>query len=242
MSSGHNNRSQRIPLIVASEPDNVGVTLGTGPIERRLAAFLALDIKDYAAMISRDEAGAHRRVGRDLVIVVRQIHKQAGRILQFTGDGLLAEFSSATATLKAGLSIQASSRSSNRRRSADDRIEYRIGINSGDFVVQSGRVGGDTINIAARLEQIAEPGGICISEVVHAQVNRTVSATYTNIGAPRLKNIRYPVSTYRVTPGAGKGRTSVSPSLIGPAESQDYRPSIAILPLENLNAGSDSDY
>src|SRR3954470_19399547 len=116
MSSGHNNRSQRIPLIVASEPDNVGVTLGTGPIERRLAAFLALDIKDYAAMISRDEAGAHRRVGRDLVIVVRQIHKQAGRILQFTGDGLLAEFSSATATLKAGLSIQASSRSRNRRR------------------------------------------------------------------------------------------------------------------------------
>jgi class 3 adenylate cyclase len=169
MSSGHNNRLQRIPLLVASEPDNVGAALGTGPIERRLAAFLALDIKDYAAMISRDEAGAHRRVGRDLVIIVRQIHKQAGRILQFTGDGLLAEFSSATATLKAALSIQASSRNRNRRRSADDRIEYRIGINSGDFVVQSGRVGGDTINIAARLEQIAEPGGICISEVVQGK-------------------------------------------------------------------------
>jgi adenylate cyclase len=242
MSSGHNTRSQRIPLLVASEPDNVGAALGTGPVERRLAAFLALDIKDYAAMISRDEAGAHRRVGRDLVIVVRQIHKQGGRILQFTGDGLLAEFSSASATLRAALSIQVSSHSRNRRRSADDRIEYRIGINSGDFVVQSGRVGGDTVNIAARLEQIAEPGGICISEVVHSQVHRTVSAIYTNIGAPRLKNIRYAVHAYRVTPVAGKGRTSSSPSHAGPAESQDYRPSIAILPLENLNAGSDSDY
>ena len=191
------------------EPAEVGAHLGSGPIERRLSAFLALDIKNYSAMISQDETAAHKRVGRDLASVVRTIHKHSGRVLQFSGDGLLAEFPSSIATLESALSIQSAAAKRNRRRAADGQIEYRIGVSAGDIVVQSGRVGGDTVNIAARLEQIAEAGGICISEAVYGQVRSTIRANYTNIGAVRLKNIRYPVGTYRVVP-RGKGEREKS--------------------------------
>lgn len=225
------------------EPAEVGAHLGSGPIERRLSAFLALDIKNYSAMISQDETAAHKRVGRDLASVVRTIHKHSGRVLQFSGDGLLAEFPSSIATLELALSIQSAAAKRNCRRAADGQIEYRIGVSAGDIVVQSGRVGGDTVNIAARLEQIAEAGGICISEAVYGQVRSTIRANYTNIGAVRLKNIRYPVGTYRVVP-RGKGeREKESPrAATSPTDSQNYPPSIAILPLANLSDDVDLDY
>ena len=228
----------------ANEPAEVGPGLGSGLVEQRLSAFLALDIKDYTAMISRDEAAAHRQVGKDLKAVVRCIHKHSGRVLQFSGDGLLAEFSSARSTLQSALEIQCTSAKRNHRRSADGRIEYRIGINAGDIVVQGGRIGGDTVNIAARLEQIADAGGICISEAVFGQVHRTVKANYTNIGAVRLKNLRYPVGTYRVSlPHGRRGRESaLHHTNVALADSHDYRPSIAILPFANLSGDASSDY
>jgi adenylate cyclase len=222
----------------------VGPDLGSGQIERQLAAFLFLDIKNYSVMISLDETAAHKRVGKDLATVVRQIHRYGGRILQFSGDGLLAAFTSSRATLQAALHIQSTARTRNRRRSADKQIEYRIGINSGDIVVQRDRVGGDTVNIAARLEQISEAGGICITAAVFEQVHRSVKAIYTNLGALRLKNIRYPVGTYRVSVDHGRGAadTAASRAPAAATDSHDYRPSIAILPLDNLSGAAASDY
>src|SRR5689334_22715798 len=132
-------------LLSSSEPAEVGAGLGNGRIERRLVALLALDIKNYSAMISLDEVGAHKRVGKGLALVVREIHRHGGRILQFSGDGLLAEFSSACATLQSALHIQSAARKRNRRRSVGNQIEYRIGINTGDIVVQGCRIGGDTV-------------------------------------------------------------------------------------------------
>ena len=190
------------------EPVEVGPGLGSGDIEQRLALILALDIRDYSVMISHDEAGAHDRVGKDLAVVVREIHRHNGHIHQFSGDGLLAD-SDARDTLRAALGVQLGASRRNSRRPVESRIEYRIGINAGDIVVQGGRIGGDTVNIAARLEQIAEPGGICISEAVFGQVNRSVKADYIKIGAVRLKNIRYPVSTYRVR-AAGRAAAALS--------------------------------
>ncbi len=229
---------------LASEPREIGGGLGRGRIARRIAAFLALDIKNYSVMISLDEAGAHKRVGRDLAAVVRQIHRYGGRVLQFAGDGLLAEFSSVLGSLQAALLIQAAAARRNRRRATVNQIEYRIGINSGEIVVQNDRVGGDTVNIAARLEQIAEAGGICISETVFEQAHRAVNATYTRLGATRLKNIRYPVGVYRVSLRNVVERQgpSISRAAAGQIESQDYRPSIAILPFENLSEEETYDY
>jgi TolB-like protein/class 3 adenylate cyclase len=231
-------------LLLAQEPKEAGGGPGSGRIERRLAAFLALDIKDYGAMISRDEVGAHRRVGRDQAAVVRQIHKFGGRIMHLAGDGLMAEFVSARSTLQAALAIQAGSARRNRRRADEYQIEYRIGISSGEAVVQDDRVGGNTVNIAARLEQIADPGGICITESVFEQVNGTVNATYTSLGATRLKNIRYPIRTYRVS--LHRSQQEQMPFLrravAGKSETQEYRPSIAILPFENLSDDATHDY
>ena len=239
--SGGNGKST---VATFPEPAEVGPGLGKGQVERRISAFLALDIKNYSIMISRDESGAHRRVGKDLAAVVRTIHKHTGRVVNFAGDGLMAEFSAPHATLQAALEIQSAAARRNRRRMVDDQIEYRIGINAGDIVVQRGRVGGETVNIAARLEQIAEAGEICISEAVFGQVRSAVRASYTNIGAVRLKNIRYPVGTYRVslTRGRQATRHAASRAFVASTDSQDYGPSIAILPFENLSGGADSDY
>lgn len=227
-----------------SEPAEVGPALGSGEVEQRLSAFLALDIKNYSAMISRDEAETHKRVGKDLSVVVRSIHRNSGRVLQFSGDGLLAEFSSSRATLQAALNVQSAASKRNSRRPADRQIEYRIGINAGEIVVQSGRVGGDTVNIAARLEQVADAGGICITDAVYGHVHRTVRAHYTRLGAIRLKNIRYPVVTYCVSPAQGRGSIEVEqqPVRLLSADSLDYRPSIAILPLDNLGGNAEGDY
>jgi adenylate cyclase len=224
----------------APEPPEVGPGLGSGQIERRQSAFLALDIKDYSVMISADEAGAHRRVGKDLATVVRTIHKHSGRVINFAGDGLMAEFADARATVRSALDIQAAAARRNRRRSPAGRIEYRIGINAGEVVVQSGRIGGDAINVAARLEQVAEAGGICISEPVFGEVQSYVKANYTNIGSIRLKNIRFPVGTYRVMPPGRRG--ALYPATAVPIEVQDYRPSIAVLPFDNPGGDADSDY
>lgn len=233
-------RTQRTPR----EPPEISAGLGSGRVERRMAALLALDIRNYSLMISLDEPAAHKRVGRDLAAVVKQIHKHGGHVLQFAGDGLLAEFPGASQTLHAALDVQSAARRRNLRRPAEHAIEYRIGINVGEIFEQNSRVGGDTINIAARLEQIAEPGGICISEAVHAEVHDTVKAAYINIGPARLKNIRYPVGIYRVS-------TDPRTMARGPLPGQfitntngiwDYRPSIAILPLENVGGEAESDY
>jgi adenylate cyclase len=233
-------------LLSWPEPTQIGPDLGNGQVERQQAAFLALDIRDYAAIVSRDEVAAHKNVGKDLATVVRQIHRLDGRILQFAGDGLLAVFASARPALQAALRIQSKARKRNVKRAEEERIEYRIGVNAGSFVVQGGRVSGDTINVAARLEQIAEAGGICVSEAVFMQVRKSVNAAFTSIGAIRLKNIRSPVVTYRVSirhrqmdRNHAKQTHQLVPILPNTSE---YLPSIAILPFNNLDDVSSPDY
>ncbi|HUB48467.1 MAG TPA: adenylate/guanylate cyclase domain-containing protein [Acetobacteraceae bacterium] len=226
------------------EPTQIGPDLGSGRIKWQQAAFLALDIRNYGAMVSRDEVAAHKNVGKDLATVVRQIHRYNGRVLQFSGDGLLAAFASARSTLQAALRIQSTARKRNIKRQEEHRIEYRIGVNAGPIVVQGGRVGGDTVNIAARLEQIAEAGGICVSESVYAQVHHMASAIFTNIGAIRLKNVRSPVVAYRVSVRQGRTDRNVveNPLLPRQTETAEYLPSIAILPFSNLHDTSTPDY
>jgi adenylate cyclase len=226
------------------EPAQIGPNLGNGQVERQHAAFLALDIRNYSAMVSRDEVAAHKNVGKDLAIVVRQIHRFDGRVLQFTGDGLLAAFADARPTLQAALRIQLTAQKRNMMRPEAERIEYRIGINAGPIVVQGGRVGGDTVNIAARLEQIAEAGGICVSKAVFTQVDNSVKAAFTSIGAIRLKNIRSPVVTYRVSARHGRADSDVVKHQLLSTETNatEYLPSIAILPFSNRDDANTPDY
>jgi adenylate cyclase len=202
-------------------------------VERRLAAIMGADIMDYSVLMGRTEESTHRRVGTELDRMIREIEKSHGRVFSFAGDGLMAEFPSAVEALKCGLRIQADTGKRNARLAPDQRIVFRIGINAGEIVLQQDRAGGNAVNIASRLEGIAEPGGIALSETVYEQVHRVVSAGYAFIGERRLRNIRDPVTVY-VIPSTSCSAWAGMPALprqTSPAGvAKEYRASLAVLP------------
>lgn len=225
---------------------------GRRRLERRLAAILGADIMGYSALMERNEDETHARVGAELERFRREIEKSHGRVFSFAGDGLMAEFPSAVEALKCSLRVQAEAGKRNAKLSSEERILFRIGINSGELIVQSGRTGGTAVNIAARLEQISEPGGICLSSSVFEQARRIVTAGYEFLGEQRLKNIRDAVAVYGIraaTCTAWSGMPSL-PRLTGPAipDAQsaegivEYRPSLAVLPFRTLQKDQSDAY
>jgi adenylate cyclase len=209
-------------------------------IVRRLAAILGIDIRGYSALMDRNEENTHRRVGASIDRAVKEINRFRGRVFSFAGDGLMAEFPSSVAALRCALKIQAEAIRHNAKLLENERILYRIGINAGEIVVQGDRVGGTAVNIAARLEQYADPGSVWMSELVYDQVRRAVPADYAVVGVRHLKNIRQPVAVYRIAPSDPMPRvvgpvSEVVPERINVESYQDYRPSLAVLPFRSLH-------
>jgi len=221
-----------------------GPSSGRRRLQRRLAAILGADIMGYSALMERDEEETHSRVGAELDRFRREIEKSHGRVFSFAGDGLMAEFPSAVEALKCALRVQAEAGKRNARVPAGQQIIFRIGINSGEIILQNRRTGGTAVNIAARLEQISEPGGICLSGAVFEQVRRVVTANYEYLGEQRLKNIRDPLAVYgiRATACSEWMGMPALPRLTGPAipdagpteTAVEYRPSLAVLPFRTL--------
>jgi adenylate cyclase len=200
-------------------------------VDRRLAAILAADVAGYSRLMGADEIGtfsalkAHRSHAIDPTIAS---HK--GRIVKTTGDGILVEFSSAIQAVACALDIQKAMTERNRDVPPNRRIDFRIGINIGDIIIDSDDdVFGDGVNIAARLEGLAEPGGIYLSRAVHEQVAGKVAAAFTEVGARNLKNIDTPVHVFRVSAHDEVLEGSALPPLISD------RPSIAVLPFNSLS-------
>jgi len=219
-----------------------------GRVDRRLAAILGADIAGYSLLMGRSDEDTHRRVGSELDRVIRDIEKSHGRVFSFGGDGLMAEFPSAVEALKCALRIQADAARRNAGLEQEDRILFRIGINVGEIVVQQERAGGNAVNIAARLEGIAEPGGIALSDAVFQQVGLVVSAGYVFAGQQRLKNIREPVSVHFV-PAANCGAWGGMPALPRQTPARDtagaateYRASLAVLPFRTLQKDQSDAY
>ncbi len=184
-------------------------------VERRLAAILAADVAGYSRLMSADEEGtlaslqAHRRDFLDL-----KIAEHRGRIVKTAGDGLLIEFASVVDATRCALDVQRGMRERNISAPQDKRLEFRIGINVGDVIIEDNDIFGDGVNVAARLEGIAEPGGIVISATAHdAAINR-VNAEFRDLGELSLKNIARPV---RAFPGHVRVRQS-SKSRLGHRE------------------------
>jgi TolB-like protein/Tfp pilus assembly protein PilF len=194
------------------------------------------------------EEEAHRRVGAELDRVFREIEKSHGRVFTFAGDGLMAEFPSAIEALKCALRIHADTARRNARLPPDQWLRFRVGINSGEILLQENRTGGTAVNIAARLEALAEPGAVCMSAAVFEQVRRTVAASYEPLGQHRLKNIRDPVMVYGIPASACSSwinmpalpRISV-PDVTAEAGSE-YRPSLAVLPFRTLQKDQSDAY
>src|SRR5436190_622247 len=220
-------------------------------VERRLAAILAADVAGYSRLMGRDEAGTLARLKalrRELIDPMVAEHK--GRIVKTTGDGLLIEFPSVVEAVACAITVQSGMGSRNAATPEDRRIEFRVGINSGDIMVEDGDIHGDGVNIAARLEGVAEPGGICVSAIVHDQVRDRLDCVFEDLGEQNLKSIARPVRVYRVESGIGPrasrplsgvdagGTAAVVPT----ARPLPDKPSIAVLPFQNMSGDPEQEY
>ncbi|MGA7683212.1 MAG: adenylate/guanylate cyclase domain-containing protein [Pseudolabrys sp.] len=210
--------------------------MAEGRHERRLAAILAADVAGYSRLMGSDEEGtlaALKAIRRDVIDPKIAAHR--GRIVKTTGDGILIEFSSVVDALRCAVEVQQAMAKRNAGAPGDGRIEFRVGINLCDIIVDSGDIFGDGVNIAARLEAIAEPEGICISEDAYRQVKGKVDLSFEDIGERQLKNIVGPVRAYRVH--LGRATRASAPTLALP-----NKPSIAVLPFQNMSGDPDQEY
>ncbi|HLZ00794.1 MAG TPA: adenylate/guanylate cyclase domain-containing protein [Bradyrhizobium sp.] len=214
--------------------------MATERLERRLTAILAADVAGYSRLTSMDEEGTHVQLKEHLRILIDpKISEHRGHVVKNTGDGLLAEFSSAVDAVRCALDVQGGMAQRNHALPPERRMEFRIGINVGDVIIDRGDIFGDGVNVAVRLEGIAEPGGICISARVHDYVRDQLEIPFEDAGEQRLKNIARPVHAYAIRTG---GQPSVALSSAMSAVPSVPRLSIVVLPFANLSSDPGQDY
>jgi TolB-like protein len=214
--------------------------VGEDGVKRRLAAIVAADVVGFSRLMGEDEAGTLARLKslrKDLV--QPEITGGHGRIVKLMGDGLLAEFSSAVEAVRCAIGIQQGMAEWEADLPEKRRIRLRIGVNLGDIIVEGSDIYGDGVNVAARLEGLAETGGICISGKVYNEVGNKLPATFEDLGEQQVKNIREPVRVYRWIAAAGKksGMAGAEGALTLPD-----KPSIAVLPFTNMSGDSEQEY
>jgi TolB-like protein len=208
--------------------------LASKRVERRLTAILAADVAGYSRLTGLDEEGTHVQLHLR-TLVDRKIAEHRGRVVKNTGDGLLAEFSSVVEAVRCALDVQRGMAERNAEVPHEKQIEFRIGINVGDIIIDRGDIFGDGVNVAVRLEGIAEPGGICISDDAHRQMHCKLDIAFEDAGEQQLKNIAQPVRVYRVRFGGAAATTR-------PALALPDKPSIAVMQFENMSGDPQQEY
>jgi adenylate cyclase len=214
-----------------------GGNLASDRVQRRLTAILAADVAGYSRLMGLDEAGTARTLHEHRAAVDPIVARYGGRIVKTTGDGVLLEFPSIVAAVDCAVVVQNLMRERNRDVPEERRMLFRIGINLGDVLIDGDDILGDGVNITARLEGIAEPGGICVSDDVFRQVSGKLDVSFEDMGNQQLKNIARPVHAYRarlVDVPASRTSASILPL--------PDKPSIAVLPFENMSDDPKQEY
>jgi TolB-like protein/class 3 adenylate cyclase/Tfp pilus assembly protein PilF len=211
------------------------------PPVRRLTAILAADVAGYSRLMGVDEEGTHERLKAHLrELIEPKIAEHRGRVVKNTGDGFLAEFVSVVDAMRCAVEMQRGMAERNAATPPEKRIEFRVGINLGDVIAEEHDIFGDGVNVAARLEALAEPGGICVSRVVRDQVRDRLPFTYEDLGEQSVKNITRPVRAYRVRDQAAPRQELLPGSPL--ALQLPDKPSLAVLPFQNLSGDPEEDY
>src|SRR5208282_4565939 len=215
---------------------------------RKLAAVLAADVAGYSRLMGGDEEGTYGRLkGHLRELIEPKIGEHRGHIVKATGDGLLAEFASVVDAVRCALEVQRGMAERNAGASAEKRIDFRLGVNVGEVIVEEGDIYGDGVNVAARLEGLAEPGGICVSADVYEQVRDKLDVAFQDIGEQTAKNIARPVRAYRArlnlggtVPSDAEAPVSSMPERVALAKPD--KPSLAVLPFTNMSGDPEQEY
>jgi len=207
-------------------------------MERKLVAILAVDVVGYSALMERDEAGTFDRLkaGRK-ELFEPEIRKRHGRIFKLLGDGMLAEFGSVVDAVECAVFLQRGLADRNEDLPESERIQVRIGVNFGEVIVEGKDRYGEGVNVAARLEELAEPGGVCVSGKVAREVEKKLAFSFEAMGDQKVKNMAEPVPAYRVV----MERSSVAPPMAEPL-SLPNKPSLAVLPFTNMSGDPEQEY
>jgi TolB-like protein/Tfp pilus assembly protein PilF len=211
--------------------------VATERVERRLTAILAADVAGYSRLMGSEEEGTLERLKEHRrALVDPKIEEHRGRVVKTTGDGMLVEFASVVDALRCAVEVQRGMAERNAQVAQEKRIEFRVGINVGDIIIDGGDIFGDGVNVAARLEGLAEPGGICVSARVHEDARGKLDIAFEDTGEQQLKNIDRPVRVYQVRLSAA------APASLRPALALPDKPSIAVLPFQNMSGDPEQEY
>jgi TolB-like protein len=207
-------------------------------VERKLAAIFAADVEGYSRLMGRNEVGTLHTLTAYRVIIDRLIASHRGRIFNTAGDSLVADFASAVDAVQCAVAVQDAIANENAGRPAAEQMRFRIGIHVGDIIVQGDNLFGDAVNVAARLEALAEPGGICVSGSVRDHIGTNLPLSFTDLGQQQVKNIAQPIKAYRI-------RDEISPTanpVSGSSLPLPDKPSIAVLPFQNMSGDPEQEY
>jgi TolB-like protein/class 3 adenylate cyclase/tetratricopeptide (TPR) repeat protein len=207
-------------------------------VERKLAAIFAADVEGYSRLMGLDEVGTLRTLTAYRVIIDRLIASHRGRIFNTAGDSILVDFASAVDAVQCAVAVQDAIGKENTDRPVGEQMRFRIGIHVGDIIVQGDNLFGDAVNIAARLEALADPGGICVSGTVRDHIGTKLPLTFADIGEQQVKNIAQPVKAYRIR---GETSPSTTPVLTSSLPLPD-KPSIAVMPFQNMSDDPEQEY